>query len=149
MGKKTVVKWVLDENDKNQIKQYSEKISKIFKLHGYEPNVDKLWDYFDDLEYFFGFIPCISEGVSECEEGEEYDSFVEDAAEALDDAYDPNVKFTLEDVEKYAKDEEHDTLENTVYEYLSASSRECDVTDWVLENCDPITKQKFIDWVYN
>ena len=36
MGKKTITKWVwvLDENDKNQIKQYSEKISKIFKLNG-------------------------------------------------------------------------------------------------------------------
>ncbi len=149
MGKKTVVKWVLDENDKNQIKQYSEKISKIFKLHGYDPNVDKLWDYFDDLGFYFGFIPCISQGYSECEEGSEYDSFVEDAAEALDAAYDPNIKITFEDVEKYAKDEEHDTIYQVVYDRLSSSSRECDVADWVLDNCDEITKQKFIDWVYN
>lgn len=147
MGKKTIVKFVLDENDKNQIKQYSEKISKIFKLYGYNPKVDKLWDYFDDLGYYFGFIPCISEGYSECED-EEYDNFVEDAADALDDAYDPNVKLTLEDVEKYAKDEEHDTLENTVYERLASTNSECEATDWILANCDPITKQKFIDWVY-
>ena len=147
MGKKTVVKWVLDENDKNQIKQYSEKISKIFKLHGYDPEVDSLLDYFDDLSYYFGFIPCISEGYSECED-EEYDDFNEDAADALDDAYDPNVKITAEDVKEYAK-EENDTTYQVVYDRLSSSSRECDVPDWILDNCDEITKQKFIDWVYN
>lgn len=147
MGKKTIVKFVLDESDKNQIKQYSEKISKIFKLHGYDPEVDSLGDYFDDLDYYFGFIPCISEGYSECE-GEEYDGFVEDADEALDAAYDPEVKITLEDVEKYAK-EEGENIEDVIYDRLSSTNSECEVSDWILANCDPITKQKFIDWVYN
>lgn len=148
MGKKTVVKWVLDENDKNQIKQYSEKISKIFKLYGYDPKSnEQLGDYFDDLDCYFGFIPCISEGYSECED-EEYDAFCEDADEALDDAYDPNVKITLEDVETYAK-EQSQTLEDVIYEKLSYTNSECEVSDWILANCDPITKQKFIDWVYN
>ena len=147
MGKKTIVKFVLDESDKNQIKQYSEKISKIFKLHGYDPEVDRLGDYFDDLGYYFGFIPCISEGCSECED-EEYDRFVEDADEALDAAYDPEVKITLEDVEKYAK-EGGENIEYVVYDRLYSTKKECEVSDWILANCDPITKQKFIDWVYN
>ena len=147
MGKKTIVKFVLDESDKNQIKQYSVRISKIFKLANYNPLNNHFFDYFDDLEYYFGFIPCISEGCSECED-EEYDNFAEDASEALDAAYDPNVKLTIEDVDSFAE-EINDTLEHVVYDRLVDTKRDCEVSDWILANCDPITKQKFIDWVYN
>lgn len=146
MGKKTVVKFVFDENDKNQIKQYSEKISKIFKLHGYDPAIDHLWDFFDDLSFYFAFIPCIAEGYAECE-GTEFDEFCEDVEEALDAAYDPKVKVTLDDIEEYAEEEGYN-VEDIIYNRLTATNSEADVSDWILANCDPIIKQKFIDWVY-
>lgn len=149
MGKKTITKWVwaLDENDKNQIKQYSEKISKIFKLNGYNPSTHHMFVYFDDLSRFFGFIPCISEGYSECED-EDFDAFCEKAEEALDAAYDDKVKVTIEDVENYAK-ETGDNIYKVVYDRISDAGIESEVADWVLDNCDPITKQKFLDWVYS
>ena len=150
MGKKTIVKWVFDENDENQIKQYSEKISKVFKLNRYNPSKNHMIDYieiFDDLSRFFGFIPCISEGYSECED-EDFDDFCEKAEKALDAAYDDKVKVTIEDVENYAK-ETGDNIHKLVYDRILDADIESEVTDWVLDNCDPITKQKFLDWVYS
>lgn len=150
MGKKTIVKWVFDENDENQIKQYSEKISKVFKLNRYNPSKKYMIDYieiFDDLSRFFGFIPCISEGYSECEDEDFYD-FCEKAEKALDAAYDDKVKVTIEDVENYAK-ETGDNIHKLVYDRILDADIESEVTDWVLDNCDLITKQKFLDWVYS
>lgn len=147
MGKKTIVKWVFDENDENQVKQYSEKISKVFKLNRYNPSKNHMFDYIDDLSRFFGFIPCISEGYSECED-EDFDDFCEKAEKALDAAYDDKVKVTIEDVENYAK-ETGDNIHKLVYNRILDADIESEVTDWVLDNCDPITKQKFLDWVYS
>lgn len=150
MGKKTIVKWVFDENDENQVKQYSEKISKIFKLNRYNPSKNHMIDYieiFDDLSHFFGFIPCISEGYSECED-EDFDAFCEKAEKALVAAYDDKVKVTIEDVENYAN-ETDDNIHKLVHDRISDAGIESEVADWVLDNCDPITKQKFLDWVYS
>ena len=38
---------------------------------------------------------------------------------------------------------------NASYDRISDADIESEVADWVLDNCDPITKQKFLDWVYS
>lgn len=143
MGKKTVVVWVLSDEDKTQIKQHSEKISKMFKLANYNPLVDRFSEFFDVDD--FDFIPCIAEGINETAD-EDFDDFVDDVSSALGEAFD-SVEIHLDDVKNWA-DEHYEDVSDTIYSRLEQDGREGNVSDWVLENCDENVKQKFLDWVY-
>ena len=99
MAIKRIVKWYFGEEDKEEVKKYSRKISTIFKIQGYNPEYDDDFvDYFEIEDFFF--IPCIKEGYEETDE-EAYDEFEEEAIKALNSAYDSSVKVSLDDLEEY------------------------------------------------
>ena len=67
MAIRTTKQWYFGKKDKEQIKSYSEEISRIFTIRGYNPEYDDFEDYFDSLEDF-DFIPCIREALDNTDE---------------------------------------------------------------------------------
>ena len=135
--------------NKKEIKAYSNQILKTCKLWGYDPSQDDFEVFFDDEEAFY-FIPCYKEGVESCVDDEELEDFIGRFGlivnEIIGDAFDNNVEVevTLEDAEKFAKENY-----NSLGEYIAekADSDPQVIIDWILDNCDKQTKEKFLNWV--
>ena len=135
--------------NKKEIKSYSNQILKICKLWGYDPSQDDFEVFFDDEKAFY-FIPCYKEGVESCVNDEELEDFIgrfglivdEIIGEAFDN--DVEVEVTLEDAEKFAKENY-----NSLGEYIAekADSDPQVIINWILDNCDKQTKEKFLNWV--
>ena len=135
--------------NKKEIKVYSKEILKTCKLWGYDPSQDDFEVFFDD-EKAFCFIPCYKEGVESCVDDEELEDFIgrfglivdEIIGEAFDN--DVEVEVTLEDAEKFAKENY-----NSLGEYIAekADSDPEVIIDWIFDNCDKQTKEKFLNWV--
>ena len=135
--------------NKKEIKSYSNQILKTCKLAGYDQSQDDFEVFFDDDGYF-DFIPCYKEGVESCIDDEELEDFIgrfglivdEIIGEAFDN--DVEVEITLEDAEKFAKENY-----NSLGEYIAekADSDPQVIIDWVLDNCDKQTKEKFLKWI--
>ena len=131
--------------NKKEIKSYSNQILKICKLWGYDPSQDDFEVFFDD-EKAFCFIPCYKEGIESCVDDEELEEFMEKFGEVVDEIIDNNteVEITLEDAEKFAKENY-----NSLGEYIAekADSDPQVIIDWIFDNCDKQTKEKFLNWV--
>ena len=135
--------------NKKEIKAYSNQILKTCKLWGYDPSQDDFEVFFDDEEAFY-FIPCYKEGVESCVDDEELEDFIGRFGlivnEIIGEAFDNNVEVevTLEDAEKFAKENY-----NSLGEYIAekADSDPQVIIDWILDNCDKQTKEKFLNWV--
>ena len=128
--------------DKEQLKAYSEEISKICKLWGYNPSEQCFEDYFEDASYFDS-IPYIKELA----EGDEDDDFMEKLGYAIDEVYDSTVEVTLKEVKDFIKD---DDISLSKYISIGIENRDIEpelVLDWFIKNCDDKTIQKFINWV--
>ena len=131
--------------NKKEIKSYSNQILKTCKLAGYDPSQDNFEIFFDDYEAF-NFIPCYKEGIDRCIDDDELEKFMEKFGEIVDEIIDNNteVEVTLEDAEKFAKENY-----NSLGEYIAekADSDPQVIIDWILDNCDKQTKEKFLNWV--
>lgn len=131
--------------NKKEIKSYSNQILKTCKLAGYDPSQDDFEIFFDDDGYF-DFIPCVREGIDRCIDDEELEEFMEKFGEIVDEIIDNNddVEITLEDAENFAKENY-----NSLGEYIAekADSDPQVIIDWIFDNCDKQTKEKFLKWV--
>ena len=131
--------------NKNEIKSYSNQILKTCKLAGYDPSQDDFEIFFDDDGYF-DFIPCVKDGIDSCIDDDELEEFMEKFGEIVDEIIDNNteVEITLEDAEKFTKENY-----NSLGEYIAekADSDPQVIIDWIFDNCDKQTKEKFLKWV--
>lgn len=135
--------------NKKEIKSYSNQILKTCKLWGYDQSQDDFEVFFDDEKAFY-FIPCYKEGVESCVDDEELEDFIgrfglivdEIIGEAFDN--DVEVEITLEDAEKFAK-ENYNSLGEYIAEKADADPQV--IIDWIFDNCDKQTKEKFLKWV--
>ena len=131
--------------NKKEIKSYSNQILKTCKLAGYDPSQDDFEIFFDDEKVFY-FIPCYKKGIESCIDDDELEEFMEKFGEVVDEIIDNNteVEITLEDAEKFAKENY-----NSLGEYIAkkADSDPQVIIDWIFDNCDKQTKEKFLNWV--
>lgn len=131
--------------NKKEIKSYSNQILKTCKLAGYDPSQDD-FEIFFDVDGYFDFIPCIRDGIDSCIDDDELEEFMEKFGEIVDEIIDNNddVEVTLEDAEKFAKENY-----NSLGEYIAekADSDPQVIIDWILDNCDKQTKEKFLKCV--
>lgn len=137
MAIRTTKQWYFDEKDKEQIKSYSEKISRIFKIRGYNPEYDDFEDYFESLEDF-DFIPCIREALDNS------DDDLQDVMDCLDSVYDPSVSVSLGWLEEYAK--KNTTTVRSIIEGLVDYCDKNDLVDFIF-SCGSVVKQNFIDFI--
>ena len=131
--------------NKKEIKAYSNQILKTCKLAGYDPSQDDFEIFFDDDGYF-DFIPCVKDGIDSCIDDDELEEFMEKFGEIVDEIIDNNaeVEITLEDAEKFTK-ENYNSLGKYIAE--KADSDPQVIIDWIFDNCDKQTKEKFLKWV--
>ena len=132
--------------NKKEIKAYSNQILKTCKLAGYDPSQDNFEIFFDDDDGYFDFIPCVKDGIDSCIDDDELEEFMEKFGEIVDEIIDNNaeVEITLEDAENFAKENY-----NSLGEYIAekADSDPQVIIDWIFDNCDKQTKEKFLKWV--
>ena len=131
--------------NKKEIKSYSNQILKTCKLAGYDPSQDNFEIFFDDYEAF-NFIPCYKEGIDSCIDDDELEEFMEKFGEIVDEIIDNNteVEITLEDAEKFTK-ENYNSLGEYIAEKVDSDPQV--IINWILDNCDKQTKEKFLNWV--
>ena len=134
---------------KKEIKSYSNQILKTCKLWGYNADEERFENFFDDDEAF-NFIPCYKEGVESCVDDEELEDFIERFGEIVDEiigeAFDNNVEVELsaEEIEAFAN-ENYDSLGEYIVENKGADPEV--LINWVINNCDKQTKEKFLNWI--
>ena len=135
--------------NKKEIKSYSKEILKTCKLWGYDGEDERFENFFDDDEAF-NFIPCYKEGVESCVDDEELEDFIERFGlivdEIIGEAFDNDVEVELstEEVEAFAN-ENYDSLGEYIVEKKGADPEL--LINWVINNCDKQTKEKFLNWV--
>ena len=135
--------------NKKEIKSYSNQILKTCKLWGYNGEDERFENFFDDDEAFY-FIPCYKKGVESCVDDEELEEFIESFGEIVDEiireANDNNIKVEVstEEIEKFAK-ENYNSLGEYIAEKADADPQV--IIDWIFDNCDKQTKEKFLNWV--
>lgn len=135
--------------NKKEIKSYSNQILKICKFWGYDSEEERFENFFDDDEAF-NFIPCYKKGVESCADDEELEEFIESFGLIVDEIIgeannnDVEVEITLEDAENFAN-EYHIGLGE--YIAIRTDSDLKGIINWLLNNCDKQTKEKFLKWV--
>ena len=129
--------------DKKQIKAYSKEISKACKSYGYDPSEEYFWDFFDDASDFY-FIPYIKELA---ENASDDDDFLEELGYAIDEVYDSTVEVTLDEVKDYLK-KNNISLKKFLSNEIENRDIEFEfILDWLVDNSNNETIQKFINWV--
>ena len=135
--------------NKKEIKSYSKEILKTCKLWGYNGEDERFENFFDDDEAF-NFIPCYKKGVESCVDDEELEDFIERFGlivdEIIGEALDNNVevKVSTEEIEAFAN-ENYDSLGEYIVEKKDPDPEL--LINWVINNCDKQTKEKFLNWV--
>ena len=135
--------------NKKEIKAYSNQILKTCKLWGYNEEDERFENFFDDEKVFY-FIPCYKKGVESCADDEELEEFIEEFGlivdEIIREANDNNIKVEVstEEIENFAK-ESYDSLREYIVDLIDPDAE--DLIDWILDNCDKQTKEKFLNWV--
>ena len=131
--------------NKKEIKSYSKEILKTCKLAGYDPSQDDFEIFFDDDGYF-DFIPCVRDGIDSCIDDDELEEFMEKFGKVVDEIIDNNteIEITLEDAEKFAK-ENYNSLGEYIAEKADADPQV--IINWIFDNCDKQTKEKFLKYV--
>ena len=134
--------------NKKEIKSYSNQILKTCKLWGYNGEDERFENFFDDDKAFY-FIPCYKKGIESCVDDEELEEFVERFGEIVDEIIceanenDVEVEVSTEEVEAFAN-EYHRNLGK--YIAIRTISDTEDIINWILDNCDKQTKEKFLNW---
>ena len=135
--------------NKKEIKAYSNQILKTCKLWGYNEEDERFENFFDDEKVFY-FIPCYKKGIESCADDEELEEFIEEFGlivdEIIREANDNNIKVEVstEEIENFAK-ESYDSLREYIVDLIDPDAE--DLIDWILDNCDKQTKEKFLNWV--
>ena len=130
--------------DKKQIKVYSKEITKACKLYGYDPSEEYFWDFFDDASDFY-FIPYIKELAKNASDDD--DDFMEKLGYAIDEAYNPAIEVTLDEVEDYIK-KNNISLGKFLNNEIENRDIELEfILDWLLSHTNDEIIQKFINWV--
>ena len=135
--------------NKKEIKSYSNQILKTCKLWGYDGEDESFENFFDDEKVFY-FIPYYKKGIESCVDDEELEEFMEEFGlivdEIIREANDNNVEVEVstEEIENFAK-EYHGSLGDYIV-YKTDPDPE-DLINWILDNCDKQTKEKFLKWV--
>ena len=135
--------------NKKEIKAYSNQILKTCKLWGYNGTDDDFEVFFDDYNAF-NFIPCYKKGIESCVDDEELEEFIEEFGlivdEIIREANDNNieVEVSTEEIENFAK-EYHGSLGDYIVYKIDPDPE--DIINWILDNCDKQTKEKFLKWV--
>ena len=135
--------------NKKEIKAYSNQILKTCKLWGYNEEEERFENFFDDEKVFY-FIPCYKKGIESCADDEELEEFIEEFGlivdEIIREANDNNIKVEVstEEIENFAK-ESYDSLREYIVDLIDPDAE--DLIDWILDNCDKQTKEKFLNWV--
>ena len=135
--------------NKKEIKSYSNQILKTCKLWGYNGEDERFENFFDEDEAF-NFIPCYKEGIESCVDDEELEDFIERFGLIVDEIIleanenDVEVEVSTEEIEAFANE-----YHNGLGEYIAirTDSDPEDIINWVLDNCDKQTKEKFLKWV--
>ena len=129
--------------DKKQIKAYSKEITKACKLYGYDPSEEYFWDFFDDASDFY-FIPYIKELAKNASDD---DDFMEELGNAIDEAYNPDIEVTLDEVKDYIK-KNNISLNKFLNNEIENRDIELEfILDWLLSHTNDEIIQKFINWV--
>ena len=129
--------------DKKQIKAYSKEITKACKLYGYDPSEEYFWDFFDDASDFY-FIPYIKELAKNASDD---DDFIEEVGDAIDEAYNPDIEVTLDEVKDYIK-KNNISLSKFLNNEIENRDIELEfILDWLLSHTNDEIIQKFINWV--
>ena len=129
--------------DKKQIKTYSKEITKACKLYGYDPSEEYFWDFFDDASDFY-FIPYIKELAKNASDD---DDFMEELGYAIDEAYNPDIEVTLDEVKDYIK-KNNISLGKFLNNEIENRDIELEfILDWLLSHTNDEIIQKFINWV--
>ena len=135
--------------NKKEIKSYSNQILKTCKLWGYNGEDERFENFFDDDEAF-NFIPCYKEGIESCVDDEELEDFIERFGLIVDEIIfeanknDVEVEVSTEEIEAFAK-ENYNSLGEYIDEKADADPE--DIINWIFDNCDKQTKEKFLKWV--
>ena len=129
--------------DKEQIKTYSKEITKACKLYGYDPSEEYFWDFFDDASDFY-FIPYIKELAKNASDD---DDFLEELGDAIDEAYNPDIEVTLDEVKDYIK-KNNISLSKFLNNEIENRDIELEfILDWLLSHTNDEIIQKFVNWV--
>ena len=134
--------------NKKEIKSYSNQILKTCKLWGYDSEEERFENFFDDDEAF-NFIPCYKKGVESCVDDEELEEFIESFGEIVDEIIleanenDVEVEVSTEEIEAFANE-----CNKGLGEYIAirTDSDSEDIINWIVDNCDKQTKEKFLKW---
>ena len=133
--------------NKKEIKSYSNQILKTCKLWGYDGTDESFENFFDDEKAFY-FIPCYKKGIESCVDDEELEEFIESFGEIVDEIIgeafdnDVEVEVSAEEIEAFAN-ENYDSLGEYIVEKKDPEL----LINWLLNNCDKQTKEKFLKWV--
>ena len=135
--------------NKKEIKSYSNQILKTCKLWGYNGEDERFENFFDDEKAFY-FIPCYKKGVESCVDDEELEEFIESFGEIVDEIIleanenDVEVEVSTEEIEAFAN-ERYSSLGECIAEKKEDPE---DIINWILDNCDKQTKEKFLKWAF-
>lgn len=135
--------------NKKEIKSYSKEILKTCKLWGYNGEDESFENFFDDDEAF-NFIPCYKKGVESCVDDEELEDFIERFGLIVDEIIleanenDVEEEVSAEEIEAFAK-ENYDSLGEYIVEKKDPDPEV--LINWVINNCDKQTKEKFLKYV--
>ena len=140
MATKTVQMWYLSDKNKEEIKSYSKRITIFCKIKGYKPG---LWidNYLSPVD--LNFIPCIKEWIEYEKPG--YFEKYQEVINAINSAYDPSIKLSLEDLKEVEK---NSTTERILMDMLMKKDK--DTVDDLLEFiffCGDEVMKKFINWI--
>lgn len=138
---RTVKEWYFGEEDKEQIKSFSEQISTIFKVEGYNPQCDMFEDYFNLEE--FDFIPCIKEALDNTDSEEED---LQEVTDCLDSVYDSSVSVSLQNIMNNAAKYEQ-PIKERLKEMLSEKDKSFDDYVDFIFTCGDDVKEKFVNWL--
>lgn len=140
MAIKTVQKWYLSEEDKEEIKSYSKRLTIICKIKGYKPGL-RIDNYLSPGD--LAFIPCIKEWIDF--EKLHYFEYYQDVINAINSAYDSSIKLSLEDLKEIKKNSK---TERVLMEILMKKDK--DTVDDLFEficSCGDDVMKKFINWI--
>ena len=134
--------------NEKEIKSYSNQILKTCKLWGYNGEDERFENFFDDDKAFY-FIPCYKKVIESCVDDEELEEFIERFGEIVDEIIceanenDVEVEVSTEEIEAFAN-EYHRNLGE--YIAIRTTSDTEEIINWVIDNCDKQTKEKFLNW---
>ena len=140
MATKKVEVWYLSDKDKEEIKSYSKRLTITCKIMGYKPELIIDYHLFPkDL----AFIPCIKEWI-DFEKPNSFERY-QDIISAINSAYDPTVKLSLQDLKETEK---NSSTESVLMDMLMKKDKDTieDLFEFIC-SCGDEVMGKFVNWI--